>query len=1001
MKILEMHIYGFGQLENVEITDLHDFQVFYGENEAGKSTIMAFIHAIIFGFPTKQQTTELRYEPKYSTKYGGKIRIFHEKHGGAVIERVKGKAAGDVKVYMDNGRMGGEELLKELIANFDKSLFQSIFSFNLQGLQNIHQMKSEEIGKFLFSAGTLGTERLSKTETVLQKELDARFKPSGKKPLLNERLQALHEINKELKAAESKNRNYTNLVEKKEMLEKEMKAVNQSLQEIKEKIEKLNEWKRIESIVKDERLTKKELNELRDVEFPVRGIERIEKINELIHPYKAEINSISERIENLREEAERSQPNQSFLKQEPAILALLDQVPLYDQLKQERLQYETKLIAFEEELSITREKLHLHIDEEEILALNTNIYMKNQVEVVSQKIQKLKEVKEELENQYQEEKGRLEEIEKEVRSLERQVLTKQERLALEEKVKSRNDKESIEKEIRNLGDKIDFYQQFNERDKAEAEREGKQKNLQYVLFEVILIAITVYGVATKQWFLFTIGILGCILLLILMTKKKNLPKGAELNQTLNELIEKKEQLERKLQSAQYIEISKLEEQLALDNQRRAELQIVKIKLKHQHSQYEKIIAKFEQWELESAQTNEKLASISRSLRIPEYIAEAFLLEAYKLIEQFKVISREKKQYHLRLQQIEQQQEKIENGLNHFSNLYLNDKGLDLYNGAYLLRNKLKEEHAKQIMSQERNVKLSDFEADLRQKVQAVNHLQTEFNNLISSAKVDTEQQFYELGAKAEKHGQLLEKLKSLQSQLQYSILSDVERETFLQMRQSTELVAECNQQVHNWEAKLKELQEEQASIKYEIQILEEGGVYSDILHHYKQKKFELEEAAKEWSVYCVAQQILSNTIEKYKNIHLPRMISKAEEYLLFLTDGNYQRIHLQSSGSGFLVERKDHTIFEANELSQATTEQLYVAIRLAFAVTVYEKYQFPIIIDDSFVNFDAKRTEKVLELLKGMKRNQLLFFTCHKHLLTYFQRENVLFLEKGAVQIIS
>jgi len=996
-----MHIYGFGQLENVEITDLHDFQVFYGENEAGKSTIMAFIHAIIFGFPTKQQTTELRYEPKHSTKYGGKIRIFHEKHGNAVIERVKGKATGDVKVFMDNGKMGGEELLKELTANFDKSLFQSIFSFNLQGLQNIHQMKSEEIGKFLFSAGTLGTERLSKTEAVLQKELDARFKPSGKKPLLNEKLQAIHEINKELKAAEAKNRDYTNLVEVKETLEKEMKAVNRSLQEIREKIEKLNEWKRIESIVKDEKGTKKELNELGKIEFPVRGIERIEKINQLIHPYKAEINSISERIENLQDEAAGIQPNLSFLKNEPALLALLDQVPLYDQLKQEKLQCETKLLAFEEELSITREKLHLNIDEEEIFALNTNIYMKNQVEVVSQKIQKLKEVKEELENQYQEEKGRLEEIEKEVRSSERQVLTKQERLALEEKVNSSDDKESIERELRTLRDKIDFYLQFNERDKAAVEREGKQKKLQYLLFEVILIALTVYGIATKQWFLFTIGVLSCMLLVILMTKKNKLPKDAEQNQTLKGLKEKEEQLKQKLQSAQYIEISKLEEQLALDNQRRAELHTVKMKLKHQHSQYEKIIAKFEQWELETAQTNEKLASISHELRIPEYIAESFLLEAFKLIEQFKLISREKKQYQLRLQQIEQQQEKIVEGLNYFSNLYLNEKGLDLYNAAYLLRNKLKEEHGKQIVSQERKVKLSDLEADLRQKVQAFKHLQAEFHSLISSAKVETEQQFYELGAKAEKQGQLLEKLNSLQSQLQYSNLSEVERETFLQMRQSTELVAECNQQVHEWEVKLKELQEKHASIKYEIQILEEGGIYSDILHHYKQKKFELEEAVKEWSVYCIAQDILSNTIETYKNIHLPRMISKAEEYLLFLTDGNYQRIHLQNSGSGFLVERRDHTIFEANELSQATTEQLYVAIRLAFAVTVYEKYQFPIIIDDSFVNFDEKRTEKVLELLKGMKRNQLLFFTCHKHLLTFFQRENVLFLEKGAVQIIS
>ncbi|MEH7072438.1 AAA family ATPase [Neobacillus drentensis] len=1001
MKILELHIYGYGQLENIEITNLHDFQVFYGENEAGKSTIMAFIHGIIFGFPTKQQTAELRYEPKHSTKYGGKIKIFHENYGGAVIERVKGKAAGDVKVFMDNGKMGGEELLKELTANFDKSLFQSIFSFNLQGLQNIHQMKSEEIGKFLFSAGTLGTERLSQTEAILQKELDTRFKPSGKKPLLNEKLQALHEINKDLKIAEAKNRDYTILVEKKENLEQEMNEINGSIQAIRKKIENLNEWKRIEFIVKEEKWTKKELRELGEVEFPVRGIERIENLNQLIHPFNAEIHSLAERIDQLKEEAAGIQPDETFLKNEPALLALLEQVPLYDQLMQDKLQCETKLLALEEDLSITREKLHLNVDEEEIFSINTNIYMKNQVEAVSRKNQKLKEVKEELDHQYQEEKCILEELEKEVQLAVKQLLTKEERLSLEEKVKIGNDKQSIEVEIRNLRDKIEFYQQVNERDKETADRQGKQRKIQFLLFGMVLVAVTLFGSFLQQWFLAALGILGCVLVGIFMTRGTKVQKGIEVDQTINSLREKEERLNQKLQSTKYMEISTLEEQLLSDNQRREEHRSLNLKIKHQQSHFDKVIAKLEQWELEAAQNKEKLTSISRELKLPDYIAESYLLEAFKLMEQSKSISREKKQLHSKLQHIVQQQEKIVQGLKSFSHLYLNEKGLDLYNEAYLLRNKLKEEHSKQIVSQERQSKLSDLEADLRQKTQAFKQLQSEYDKLISSAKVLTEQQFYELGAKAARKEQLIEKMESLQSQLQYSILSEGERDHFLEVHQSEELLVECNQHVLLLEGKLKKLQENHASIKYEIQVLEEGGVYSDILHHYKQKKFELEEAAKEWTVYRLAQDILSATIEKYKNIHLPRMISKAEEYLSFLTDGNYQRIHLQTSGSGFLIERNDYTIFEANELSQATTEQLYVAIRLAFAVTVYENYQFPIIIDDSFVNFDAKRTEKVLKLLKRMDRNQLLFFTCHKHLLSFFERENVLYLAKGAVQIIS
>ncbi|MFJ7728029.1 AAA family ATPase [Neobacillus sp. NPDC097160] len=996
MKIIEMHIYGYGQLENVKITDLADFQVFYGENEAGKSTIMAFIHGILFGFPTKQQS-DLRYVPKHSTKYGGKIRIYHEEHGYAVIERIKGKASGDVKVVMDSGTIGGEELLKKLLGDFNKGLFQAIFSFNLHGLQNIHQMKGEEIGKFLFSAGALGTEQLSKAETILQKELESRFKPSGKKPVLNERLQALHEINGELKKAAAKNKEYESLITTKEMLQQEMEAINDSLQKMGEKVEKLHEWKRIEPIVKEEKWTKKELKQFGEIEFPARGIERMERLNQLIHPYHAEVISIGERIENLKKELEAIEPNLSLLENESAILTLLDQVPIMEQLRLEKQQYEAKLLVYDDQLAITKEKLHLSLDEEAIFAINTNIYMKNQVEVVSRKKQKLEEVKEELEERYRDEKNTLEEIEKDVRFAESQVLSKQERLLLEEQAGTENDKRDLEGDLKTLEEKINLYQQAYERDLAANTSMKKQKRLQFFLFEFIFFGLIAYGLFTKQWALLFLGVMGCITIAIFMVKSKKPLENGEMKQTLNGLREKEKLLKQKLQSAEYLDITKLENKLMQDNQRREELQMLKMKLKQQHSQFEKIVAKFEEWEVDSAQNKEKQLSISKELKIPEYIAASFLQEAFEFIEQSKSIYREKNQLLVRLGQINQQRAKIVEDLTSFEKRFLQEKGLDLHNSAYLLRNKLKEEHEKQIKSQERLGKLADLKADLKQKSQELKLLQTEHISLLQAAKAVTEQQFYKMGEEVEKREKLLERLNQLQSQLQYSLLPEHVWESYLPIHDSEELITECNLEAQHLQAKLKKLQEEHASIRYEIQILEEGGMYSDILHHYKQKKFELEETAKEWSVYSLAQEILLQTIDKYKNVHLPRMLSKAEEYMSFLTNGSYQKIHLQKSGSGFLVERKDHTLFEANELSQATTEQLYVSIRLALATTLYEKYQFPIIIDDSFVNFDVKRTHKVIELLKRLKRNQILFFTCHSHLLQHFRRENILSLEKGAV----
>ena len=217
MKIMEIYIYGYGKFEDVKFSNLHNQQVFYGENEAGKSTIMSFIHSILFGFPTKQQT-ELRYEPKKGAKYGGQLTVFFPGKGKTVIERVKGKATGDVSVHIENGRIGGEELLKELLSSVDKNLFQSIFSFNLQGLQNVHQIKGEDLGRFLFSTGTVGSDRLLKAENELAKELESRFKPNGRNPLLNTKLKELRSLRTELQKAEETNEQYKSLLTKRDSL---------------------------------------------------------------------------------------------------------------------------------------------------------------------------------------------------------------------------------------------------------------------------------------------------------------------------------------------------------------------------------------------------------------------------------------------------------------------------------------------------------------------------------------------------------------------------------------------------------------------------------------------------------------------------------------------------------------------------------------------------------------------------------------------------------------
>ncbi|MGM5485740.1 MAG: ATP-binding protein, partial [Pseudolactococcus raffinolactis] len=86
MKIKQLRIEGFGKLVN-QTYDLEDFTTFLGENEAGKSTILAFIKYMLFGFENAT-TSNQEFNPLNFKTYGGQIFLTHN-NKSIRIERLK------------------------------------------------------------------------------------------------------------------------------------------------------------------------------------------------------------------------------------------------------------------------------------------------------------------------------------------------------------------------------------------------------------------------------------------------------------------------------------------------------------------------------------------------------------------------------------------------------------------------------------------------------------------------------------------------------------------------------------------------------------------------------------------------------------------------------------------------------------------------------------------------------------------------------------------------
>lgn len=999
MNIVELHIYGYGKLENFQITSINQLQVFYGENEAGKSTIMSFIHSILFGFPAKQ-SSELRYEPKNHSKYGGKIKAFFPGRGTAVIERVKGKSAGDVTVSMDEGKIGGEELLKELLQGMDKGIYQAIFSFNVHGLQNIQSMKGEELGRYLFSAGTLGTDKLFTAETALVKEMELRFKPSGKKPILNEKLKELKEVHTSLRNAEEQNERYTELLHEKESIEENIVQLKANISQLDQEGARLKEFIRNEQLVIEEASIIKKLDELGESAFPEDGMHRYEKIGEQLKPIQARLSWLQDKRMYLTKEAEQTKPDEHLLEKETEIDSLIGKLPLFDQLKQEQRLLELKVEELTEEISQLNDQLHADFDELSVQKLDTSVFMKEEAENLQHREQRLNEKRQELEDSFDEEKSALAGLEAKAAETRKGILPQERRNQLSEELSVLENKQQLQSELNQVMDQILVHKDRIKNEEIRKSNQRKRDVYQLLLLGSIFLIVVFFGVANSQWLLAGAGLIGILFLLAIHFKSAAVKNIDSKDEILAALLERELNLKEKLDKQPEGSLFTIKSTLSRDEDAQLQLRELLVQIEQQQGRYEKVLKQFEQWESEEAELKEKKAALMGELGLVKKESNIRIYDAYQIIEKLKQYFRERKRAHEKLVAVSRTIEELVARISDLSERFLDHRNFPPAEAAALLKKKVRDEIDLKTKSAEIALKLREIEEEGAALLKEQQILFEEREELLSQAECKDEDGFR---LRARNHEQMniwSSRLRDIRSQLEVSGLATEDRERILAEHDLEGKLNENKLEAERTRQELTAQFDRLASVKHSMLMLEEGGIYSELLHRYRQLKHEFEEDAREWAKYAIAKDLLSRTINRYKEERMPKMLAKAEQILSVLTDGRYVRIIPHQSESGFWIERNDHVLFEANELSQATAEQVYAAIRLALAFVHYDRYPFPIIIDDSFVNFDHLRTERIIQLLREMGSNQILFFTCHRHLLEFFNKEEVVKLEEKSTNIV-
>ncbi|WLR47630.1 AAA family ATPase [Halobacillus litoralis] len=297
MKIIHLFIYGFGKWKDYSL-DLTDSSphLIIGENEAGKSTLYEFILFMLFGLPPKQR---LSFTPKTGGSMGGRLVLLTAEYGRVTIERTHEYENGKAVCHLETGEEKDESWLRNLLDGMERRVFESTYSFNADALMELRNISGHELGEVLLNIGLTGSDQIYQTEKWLQKQMDERFKPQGKKPLINEQLQVVEELQQKKKTLDEEEEVYLRLQKTKETLNERMSTLEKEWKETINQLYITEQVLKVRAIIVDYHLIKSEVENQQKVSFPEAGVERYQQVKEVLLPLQSEQKLLKTNIEEL------------------------------------------------------------------------------------------------------------------------------------------------------------------------------------------------------------------------------------------------------------------------------------------------------------------------------------------------------------------------------------------------------------------------------------------------------------------------------------------------------------------------------------------------------------------------------------------------------------------------------------------------------------------------------------------------------------------------------
>jgi len=152
---------------------------------------------------------------------------------------------------------------------------------------------------------------------------------------------------------------------------------------------------------------------------------------------------------------------------------------------------------------------------------------------------------------------------------------------------------------------------------------------------------------------------------------------------------------------------------------------------------------------------------------------------------------------------------------------------------------------------------------------------------------------------------------------------------------------------------------------------------------------ELSEQQAQYDALTLATAVLADADNEIHTRFAPVLSKAAGSIFNRITGGRYDMLAFDKSLDAAAQAKGDTVSKNVLYLSEGTSDQLYLSLRLAVCQLALDSDEpCPVILDDAFASFDDDRLALALDYLKELAQvRQVIVFSCHTRESDYFAND--------------